>query len=72
MDGVKAQLEASLARLQTDYVDIYYIHRLPKDHVVTVCGPAMLCVWVWVWVGLGGWVCVCVSVSVCACVRACV
>ena len=29
--GVRAALEASLKRLQTDYVDIYYQHRVPNE-----------------------------------------
>lgn len=29
--GVRAALEASLKRLQTDYVDLYYEHRVPLD-----------------------------------------
>lgn len=31
LKGISATLEASLARLETDYVDIYYLHRVPSD-----------------------------------------
>lgn len=50
--GVRAALEASLKRLRTDHVDLYYQHRVPDDHVEDVAG----------WMGeliaegkIGGW-----------------
>ncbi len=30
--GIEATLEASLKRLETDYVDLYYLHRVPADY----------------------------------------
>lgn len=36
-EGIMATLEASLKRLQTDYVDLYYLHRVPENcHVEEV------------------------------------
>lgn len=32
MQGISATLEDSLKRLQTDYVDLYYLHRIPTDY----------------------------------------
>lgn len=44
-EAVAAALEASLERLRTDYVDLYYAHRddlaTPLDEVVTVFGQAV-------------------------------
>eukprot|EP00667_Euglena_gracilis_P016212 EG_transcript_16957 len=33
-ESVAAALDASLERLQTDYVDVYYLHKLPSDRNV--------------------------------------
>eukprot|EP00667_Euglena_gracilis_P014902 EG_transcript_15485 len=41
-ENVLAALDASLERLQTDYVDLYYLHRLPGDHNVVEFMEAML------------------------------
>uniref|UniRef100_A0A7S1X8X4 NADP-dependent oxidoreductase domain-containing protein n=1 Tax=Tetraselmis chuii TaxID=63592 RepID=A0A7S1X8X4_9CHLO len=35
-DGALASLDASLERLGTDYVDLWYLHRLPSNHDVKV------------------------------------
>jgi aryl-alcohol dehydrogenase-like predicted oxidoreductase len=40
-DVVLKALDESLARLQTDYVDVYYLHRLPGDHDVVGFMTAM-------------------------------
>eukprot|EP00667_Euglena_gracilis_P014137 EG_transcript_14626 len=41
-ENVAAALDASLKRLQTDYVDLYYLHRLPSDHNVADFMTAMV------------------------------
>eukprot|EP00667_Euglena_gracilis_P012852 EG_transcript_13231 len=41
-ENVAAALDASLERLQTDYVDVYYLHRLPSDHNVADFMKAMV------------------------------
>eukprot|EP00668_Euglena_longa_P036764 GGOE01047270.1.p1 GENE.GGOE01047270.1~~GGOE01047270.1.p1 ORF type:complete len:337 (-),score=122.68 GGOE01047270.1:390-1313(-) len=41
VENVTAALDASLQRLQMDYVDIYYLHRLPSNHDVVDFMKAM-------------------------------
>eukprot|EP00667_Euglena_gracilis_P024767 EG_transcript_28688 len=41
-ETVAAALDASLERLQTEYVDVYYLHRLPADHNVANFMNAMV------------------------------
>ena len=39
-NGVRAAIEGSLRRLQTDHIDVYYVHRVPKE-----ANPAELAEW---------------------------
>lgn len=40
-EGIQATLEASLNRLQTDYVDLYYLHRIPENYNLAEIAASM-------------------------------
>lgn len=40
-EGIQATLDASMRRLQTDYVDLYYLHRIPENYPLEEIAESM-------------------------------